>query len=271
MTRAPTFIHLTDLHAHCDRDVDGIDTMANLDAALAMIAAIDPAPDFVIVSGDLTDKGDASSYRSVRARLETLDMPVLCALGNHDSRPGFHEGMLDRGTGLDAPYIYDRVFDGIHMIVLDTSVPGKVSGALGDDQFAFLDAATLRHPELPKVLVMHHGPRIVTESPFAWESLNEAETERLRRTLAGRPVAGILTGHIHHDGVSLWHGVPVVVGNGLHDFIDPTYRKGLKIHTGASFGHCTLRETGLCVSFVPLPSDRRHLITLDADTVRGFE
>lgn len=271
MTRAPTFIHLTDLHAHCDRDVDGIDTMANLDAALAMIAAIDPAPDFVIVSGDLTDKGDASSYRSVRERLETLDMPVLCALGNHDSRPGFHEGMLDRATGLDAPYVYDRVFDDIHMIVLDTSVPGKVSGALGDDQFAFLDAATLRHPELPKVLVMHHGPRIVTESPFAWESLNEAETERLRRTLAGRPVAGILTGHIHHDGVSLWHGVPVVVGNGLHDFIDPTYRKGLKIHTGASFGHCTLRASGLAVAFVPLPSDRRHLVTLDAETVRGFE
>lgn len=271
MPKSPTFIHLTDLHAHCEREVDGIDTMANLDTALAMIAAIDPAPDFVIVSGDLTDKGDASSYRAVRERLDALAMPVLCALGNHDSRPGFYEGMLDRTRDAEASYFHERLLDGVHVVVLDTSVPGKVSGALGADQFAFLDAALLRHPALPKVVVMHHGPRIVTDSPFAWESLNEAETERLRRTLAGRPVAGILTGHIHHDGVANWHGVPVVVGNGLHDFIDPTYRKGLKIHTGASFGHCTLRESGLSVAFVPLPSDRRHLVTIDAATVRGFE
>lgn len=271
MPKSPTFIHLTDLHAHCDGNVDGIDTIGNLDAALALVAAIDPAPDFVVVSGDLTDQGDASSYRAVRERLETLQMPVIYALGNHDSRPGFYEGMLDRTSDRDAPYLHDRVFDGLHVIVLDTSVPGKVSGALGDDQFAFLDAALLRHPHLPKIVVMHHGPRIVTESPFAWESLNEAETERLRRALAGRSVAGILTGHIHHDGVSSWHGVPVVVGNGLHDFIDPTYRNGLKIHTGASFGYCTLRDTGLSVAFVPLPSDRKHLVTLDADKVRGFE
>ncbi len=271
MTRAPTFIHLTDLHAHCEHEVDGVDTMGNLDAALQRIAAIDPTPDFVIVSGDLTDKGDASSYRAVRERLATLHLPVIWALGNHDKRPGFYEGMLDRIEDAQAPYCHDQVFDGVHVVVLDTSVQGKVSGALGDDQFAFLDTALLRHPELPKIVVMHHGPRIVTESPFAWESLNEAETERLRRTIAGRPVAGILTGHIHHDGVSLWHGVPVVVGNGLHDFIDPTYRKGLKIHTGASFGQCTLRATGLSVAFVPLPSDRRHLVTLDEEKVRGFE
>ncbi|RST87141.1 phosphodiesterase [Aquibium carbonis] len=271
MPKSPTFIHLTDLHAHCEGKVDGIDTIGNLDAALAMIAAIDPAPDFVVVSGDLTDKGDASSYRAVRERLDTLHMPVLCALGNHDARPGFYQGMLDRTSDLDAPYFHDRVFDGVHVIVLDTSVPGKVSGALGDDQFAFLGAALQRHPELPRIVVMHHGPRIVTESPFAWESLNEAETERLRRALAGHRVAGIITGHIHHDGVSSWHGIPVVVGNGLHDFIDPTYRKGLKIHTGASFGQCTLRDTGLSVAFVPLPSDRRHLVTLDAEKVRRFE
>jgi 3',5'-cyclic AMP phosphodiesterase CpdA len=179
--------------------------------------------------------------------------------------------MLDRAQGADAPYFHERVFDGVHVVVLDTSVPGKVSGALGDEQFAFLDAALLRHPALPKIVVMHHGPRIVADSPFAWESLDAAETERLRRTLAGRPVAGILTGHIHHDGVANWHGVPVVVGNGLHDFIDPTYRKGLKIHEGASFGLCTLRASGLSVAFVPLPSDRRHLVTLDAETVSRFE
>ncbi len=274
MPTAPTFIHLTDPHVCADpKDATskGIDTVATLDAVIARIRAIEPAPDFVLMSGDITDHGDAESYRLVRGRMEGLGLPVLYALGNHDKRPGFYDGMLDRRTDVDAPYCHDRVEAGIHVVVLDTSVPGKVSGALGDDQFAFLDAALARHPGLPKIVMMHHGPRIVDDSPFAWESISGAETGRLRRALEGRGVAGLFTGHIHHDRVSSWYGVPVIVGNGLHDFIDPTFRDGLKIHAGASFGLCTLRPSGLTVSFVPLPSDHRHLVTLDAATVRRFE
>ena len=87
LQRAVRFVHLTDLHVSptppggTPKDDDPV---ARLDTALEMIRGIDPAPDFAIVSGDITDKGDEESYRIVRQRLEALAMPVVYALGNHD-------------------------------------------------------------------------------------------------------------------------------------------------------------------------------------------
>ncbi len=214
---AVRFVHLTDIHVSQrppgeTRDID--DPIVRLDAVLDMIRSIEPVPDFVVVSGDITDQGDEESYRIARERLDALALPVVYALGNHDRRPGFYAGMLDRTEDAEAPYFHERAIAGVHVVVLDTSVPGRTSGALGDGQFAFLAEALRREPDLPKIVVMHHAPRIDEESPFGWESLSVAETERFREALSGSNVAGILTGHIHHDRVSTWHGVPVVVGTG---------------------------------------------------------
>lgn len=273
LERAVRFVHLTDIHVSPPSGATPGDDepVARLDAALEMIRGIEPAPDFVVVSGDITDKGDEESYRIVRQRLETLPMPIVHALGNHDSRPGFYAGMLDRTQDPDAGYCHERTIAGVHVVVLDTSVPGRTSGEVGEAQFAFLEAALRNEPDLPKIIVMHHAPRIDEESPFAWESLSVAETERFRQIVCGGNVAGVLTGHIHHDRVSTWHGVPVVVGMGLQAFLDPLYRKGLRIMSGASFGLCTLRPSGLTVSFVPLACDRRELGFLDADKVRSLK
>ncbi len=274
LQRTVRFVHLTDIHVSpppaggTSKDDEPV---ARLDTALEMIRGIDPAPDFAIVSGDITDKGDEESYRIVRRRLDALAMPVVHALGNHDSRPGFYAGMLDRTQDAQAQYCHERSIAGVHVIVLDTSVPGRTSGEVGEAQFDFLEAALRREPDRPKIVVMHHAPRIDEESPFAWESLSVAETERFRQIVGGGNVAGILTGHIHHDRVSNWHGVSVIVGMGLQAFIDPLYRKGLRILSGASFGLCTLRPSGLTVSFVPLACDRRPLGFLDEDKVRSLK
>ncbi|MEP1290486.1 MAG: phosphodiesterase, partial [Nitratireductor sp.] len=153
---------------------------------------------------------------------------------------------------------------------LDTSVAGKVAGALGADQFAFLDAALRRHPEAAKLLVMHHAPLVAPGTGYGWESLGAADTQRLADAIAGHPVAGIVTGHVHYDRVAIWNGVPVVTTTGLHNANDVLYRDGLRFVAGGSFALCSVRDGSLSVAFVPLASDRRELAILDAATVRGF-
>ena len=283
MTDKLTFVHLTDLHVGNPDVPDAslqTDTAATLRAVLKDVQRLQPVPAFMVVSGDLTNLGDTGSYAAVKAIFAeaALPMPVLFALGNHDKRPEFYQAMLGRDDRGSAPYDHDAVIAGLHVIVLDTSVPGHIGGGLEPSQFDWLRERLDAHPELRKLLVMHHAPMLDEDEPStAWQSIGAAGTARLRELAAGRPnIVGILSGHIHYDRVSNWHGIPVVVGTGHHNATDVlllgTSHRAL---AGASFVVGTVRPSGLTVAFVPQPSDRRELGNLSAaafaDLIRRFD
>jgi Icc protein len=270
MTETVTFVHITDLHVNAPGlDDPGLrsDTSSTLMNVVGLINAMSPLPSFVIASGDITNRGDEASFRHARSILAALKVPILHALGNHDSRAGYNKGMLDADG--DAPLTYDRVIAGVHVIVLDSTVAGMIGGALADDQFAFLDTALDRHPELRKLVVVHHPPAIGGENPIRWEKLDEADTERLGRLIEGRNVAGIFCGHVHYDRVALWHGVPVVISNGLHNANDILFTGGLRMVEGTGFALCRLRPSGLDVSFVPLAERAEH-VAFPRETIMQF-
>lgn len=269
------FLHLTDLHiVHADHANPRLksDTTANLIAARRMIEAMSPAPAFIAISGDLTNHGDAESFRTLRRLMDGIGIPVFYALGNHDSRRGYYEGMLDRTEDLNAPLNYDVVVAGVHLITLDSTVRGNIGGAFAEDQLAFLAAALDRHAELPKLLMLHHGPSLDLDPAGEWESLRIADTHGLAQTMAGHKIAGILSGHLHTDRVAHWHGVPIVLGMSLHCALDPLYvGDGIRVLEGSSIGVCDLRPSGLTVTFCPLPSDRRELAVTTTADLRAYE
>lgn len=272
MSGETTFIHLTDLHVGEPSVEDShlySDTSGTLSGILAMVNAIERRPAFMIASGDLTNRGDAASYRHLKALMAATDLPVLYGLGNHDTRTGFYAGMLDRSDDPEAPYFHDKVIGGIHIITLDSSTPGQVGGTIEPEQFAWLEEAIGTHPQLPKLIVVHHAPALGDAPDWAhWRTIEFSQSQRLAEILKGRNVIGILSGHIHHDRVSNWWGIPVIVGTGLHAATDILDTEHLRMVSGASFGLCTLRRSGLTVAFVPLPSDRTTLHTVPLTQMR---
>ena len=265
MSELLTFVHLTDLHVGDPAVPDDhlySDTSATLSAILADVKKLVPQPKFIVASGDLTNRGDVDSYEQLKRLLAEaeLDMPVLFALGNHDRRDGFYPAMLGRTDQTNAPYDHAQVIAGIHVIVLDSSVPGKVGGAFEPGQLDWLQAELDQHADLPKLLVMHHAPSLDADPAMEWESLSIAATEALRQAVDGKNVIGILSGHIHFDRVSNWYGIPVVVGIGQHAATDVTWlHEGLRMLSGASFAIGTLRPSGLSITFAPQPAERTEL------------
>jgi len=277
-----TFIHLTDLHVGNPAVQDDhlySDTTTTLRRILAEVKTLVPQPKFIVVSGDLTNQGDAGSYDNLKAVMAEagLDMPILYALGNHDRRDGFYPTMLGRTDNLDAPYDHAQVIDGIHVIVLDSSVPNKVGGSFEAGQLDWLKAELDAHADLPKLLVMHHAPALDTHNPdMEWESLSYADTEALRQAVAGKHVLGILSGHIHYDRVSNWYGIPAVVGIGQHAATDVLWlHEGLRMLDGAAFAIGTVRPSGLSITFAPQAATRHELHSFSfsgmAEMLRKYE
>lgn len=274
MSDPTTFLHLTDLHlSHPDLDDPYLvsDTAKTLDMVLQEIAGMASPPAFVIVSGDLSNRGEEKSYRLLAEKMAPLEMPVFYALGNHDNRERFRSVVLGESENLAAPYFYDRVVAGVHVIVLDTLAPGKVGGTLDDAQFAFLAEALGRETGVPKIVVMHHPPAMDEAEPMSWESIDVESTERLADILAGHKIEAILSGHVHVNRVSHWHGVPILIGSGQHNIMDVLYADGLRMREGAGFNLCTLRPSGLTAIMIPLPLSGKILRTVPFSELKALD
>jgi len=271
------FIHITDLHlSHPGMNDANLhsDTFANLKKMVAQIRTMSPAPAFIVASGDLTNHGDEASYQLLRDTVAGLDVPVVYALGNHDNRAAFRRVFSDIAAGNTAPpdaaYYHHQVLGGLHIITLDSSVPERVGGQIGPEQFGFLETALRDFSDLPKLLVIHHPP-LIANGALAWESLDQKDTDTLAAMLRGHNIAALLSGHIHFNRVSHWHGIPLIVSNGLHATIDVLKPEGMQIRAGTGFGFCTWRSSGISVSFVPLTPELRVLGEISGEVLRSFK
>jgi len=263
MTR---FLHITDLHVTASDP----DTSARLADLLARAALLTPKPAFIVASGDLTDNGDQASYEQIATCFSASDIPVLMTLGNHDARGPWHTVFPGHPAAPDGPVDFDQVIAGIHVVLLDSSVPGKTSGAFDADQIKGAEERLSRHPDLPKIVVTHHPPLLEVIADFHWASLDQSSTDQLAALLKPYDIAALLVGHIHMNRTALWHHVPVLVNVGLQASIDASRRDVLSIVEGTGFTICDLLPSGIQCTHVPL-GEVRQITELSPDIYRAFQ
>ena len=211
-----TIIHVSDPHflaegAHLGGRYDVETTFAR---TLDAIRAVHPSPSAIVITGDLTDLGEADAYRRLRAAVEPvadeLGAPIVRVAGNHDERPALRAGLLD-APPTEEPVTGVWDLDGLRLVALDTSVPGWHHGDLDGAQLAWLESVLATPAPHGTLLAMHHPP-LPSHLPL-FDILELRHQDELAAVIRGSDVRGILAGHLHYSASGTFAGVPVSVSS----------------------------------------------------------
>jgi 3',5'-cyclic AMP phosphodiesterase CpdA len=192
-----------------------VDGEAALRRAVQHLAGLQPAPDLVLVTGDLAEHGSAADYAAVRDALSPLPMPVYAIPGNHDD-PALARRALGRVMPVDAAapdgaccyHVHHR---GLHLVALDSVVPRRSHGALTPPRLQWLARTLAACAGEPVLLFMHHPP-----CPTGLEAMDACRlmhgADELAALMRGHgAVQGLLCGHLHRPVQLLFGGVPLHV------------------------------------------------------------
>ncbi|MDI3402288.1 phosphodiesterase [Streptomyces cavernicola] len=172
--------------------------------------------DALLVTGDIADHGTEDEYEEA-ARILQAPFPVLTCPGNHDVRARYRKALLGLADAQrpDAPVNSVHRIGGAAVLMCDSSIPGRDDGLLAPETYAWIDA-TLDDlgAELPTLLAFHHPP-VALHHPLP-DAYPLRQPDALADLLDRRPqVKGVVTGHAHSPGATVFAGRPLVVGPGV--------------------------------------------------------
>ncbi len=185
-----------------------VDTAANLAHCVEHLRRLEPHPDIVLITGDLTDFGKPEEYRLLRKLIAPLDRPTYVIPGNHDHRENLRTAFADHDyLPKHSEFLHYVIEDyPIRLIGLDTTIPGEPGGEMCARRLAWLDQQLQNDQERPTVLFMHHPPFLTGITHMDVQNCRGGEA--LGALIEFHPqVIRLLCGHVHRPIELHWHGI----------------------------------------------------------------
>jgi len=200
---------ISDLHVRAPgKQLYGkLDTAGYAERAVAAIAAYEPAPALVLVTGDLVDAGAPDEYANLRRILDALPVPYRLIPGNHDARDALRAAFPDHPylTGTQGFICYTIEDMPLRLIALDSLDPGRVGGRLCGTRLDWLDARLSEGRDRPTLIYLHHVPFRTGVTHFDEAVFEGAEgfAAVIRRHAQ---VERVVAGHVHRSMSMRWAG-----------------------------------------------------------------
>ncbi|MFI5013145.1 MAG: phosphodiesterase [Hyphomicrobiales bacterium] len=196
--------------------------------AIAVVSALDPRPDVVLVTGDVVNNGTPDEYETAHRLLRRFPMPVYAVPGNHDHRENFREG-LKRFPGITShPRFVQYAIEDypVRLVGLDTHIPKSGAGELCEERLAWLDKTLAAERGKPTLLFMHHPPFDCGIGHMDKIRLING-AERLEALVRGNPQVKALTfGHHHRPIETLFGGALASIAPGVAHQVELDLRAG---------------------------------------------
>jgi len=197
------FLHLSDIHylsdySKCDSFYARIfkDLTPPVEQIRGLVKDVDLSDiDFVLISGDLTENGDAEDYKQLKVILERIfgDIPMIVTLGNHDNIREFKKGWLGSHDTNGSGYNVLVNQAGINIISLDSSSEAYPDGIISEESCDWLEETLLISKNEPTILITHHH---LLDNQFSMPKARY--TERFVHLIENSNVIAIFNGHTHH-------------------------------------------------------------------------
>ena len=197
---------ITDLHIKAERKLayGRVDTAGMLERCVAAILRLAPAPNAVLITGDLVDRGSDAEYELLAQLIAPLstqgNLPVYLVAGNHDEREALRRNFPAHSYLRQwAPFVqYAIDAHALRIVALDTVIPGQGGGLVCAERLDWLDRTLSQAPEQPTVILMHHPPFVTGIGHMDRVGLDHSDA--LEAVVLRHPqVERVMCGHLHRS------------------------------------------------------------------------
>jgi Icc-related predicted phosphoesterase len=188
------------------------------DIVHSVLANVNETADVLLLCGDLTDTGLVEeAHILAREITNTIKIPVVGVLGNHDYESGRHMEVRQILTEVGV-----KLLDGETEVIHGVGFAGIKGFAGGFDRFQIeawgevvikkfvqeamdeslkLEEALAKLRDIPIVVLMHYSPIRATVEGEAWEIIPFLGSSRLEMPLTWFDVIAVFHGHAHHGSL----------------------------------------------------------------------
>jgi Icc protein len=196
LTESPPLqvVQLTDTHLFADahQAMRGCVTAKTLEQVLQCLETLDPQPDLLLLTGDISQDETPASYQRLRRLVAPLKIPTYWTAGNHDHLPAMQAQL--RGDPFSSETVIRQ--GGWQIVLLNSQIPGSTAGQLSQAVLEALRQELQLHAELPTLIALHHPPCSVNSSSM--DALGLQNGSALYAVLDRYPqVRLVIFGHIH--------------------------------------------------------------------------
>ena len=215
MKTGTLIVQVSDCHlpANPEQAYRGINPHQNLEALIPKVQAL--KPELLLATGDLSEDGSRASYRALQEIFKPLGVPVLALPGNHDDA----YLLADAFPGSPVDSIEVSNHGPWQIIRLNSCLPGKPEGRLGEKVLGELEEFLANHEQSPCLIALHHQP-ITVNSPWI-DKYRLMDADNFLQLIDRHPnIRATVWGHVHQvfeadrRGVSML-GSPSSAINGL--------------------------------------------------------
>lgn len=241
-------LHLTDLHYRTAYPASQEEYLHVLAGAPPMSRRLElcrrrlghTPVDGILLTGDLTDYGEAEDFRALRALVDRVfpGIPMAVTPGNHDGEPAFQTGW----NGAPAsPRPWNRLFwiGPLAVLSLDSSREGSNGGLIDEDQCRWLEEQLAWLGDAPAILITHFHllPGQHSMPPAAYHP-------RFFQAAARSRLLGIFCGHAHEPFTGFFAGKPYYTAPSLSFHGVRSAQDALSFGFTCGYGLYTIHPTG---------------------------
>ncbi len=198
-SNGPFFVQISDLHIREDLNFkfsNGVSPWENLRQVVHHLKTLNPAPDFLVVTGDLADDQEQTVYAPIAGLLTELPFPIYWLGGNHDD-PDYMEAQATKlGIQPEKTFVIKQT----RFVLLNSVEPyhKESYGVLSESELDFL-SNTLANSTAQYCIIFLHHPPVPTGS--AWmDKMCLLNAEALLKIIhQHNTVKAVLFGHIHSE------------------------------------------------------------------------